>query len=52
MADFAGVAQSTLAAWEDGRVRWPGATRPHAARRWRAALALLEATGRDAPDGA
>jgi len=44
MARHVGVAQSTLAGWERGAVIRYGLAKPHAARRWRAALRLLERT--------
>ena len=44
LARHVGVAQSVLAAWEDGRITCPGLRRPEAARRWLAVLRLLDAT--------
>ena len=43
LARHVGVAQSVLAAWEDGRITCPGLRLPEAARRWLAVLRLLDA---------
>jgi transcriptional regulator with XRE-family HTH domain len=44
MARHVGVSQSTIAAWEDGRVTLVGLAKPEAARRWRAVLRFLDVT--------